>query len=123
MLKTKILKKKNEEGNSLAVPWLGHGAFTAKGLGSIPGQGTKISQAAWHSQKQTNKHKTNKKTNKKMKLLPREVKLFVQELINNCCLKNINLVFKIIKFLEANLGNRGKRNKIPVWCPSRDKCH
>ena len=33
------------EGNSLAVQWLGLRAFTAMGLGSIPGPGTKISQA------------------------------------------------------------------------------
>ena len=32
-------------GNSLVVQWLGLGAFTAKGLDSIPGQGTKIPQA------------------------------------------------------------------------------
>ena len=38
-------------GNSLAVQWLGLGAFTAKGLGSIPGQGTKVPQAMWHGQK------------------------------------------------------------------------
>ena len=35
----------------LVVQWLGLGACTAKGLGSIPGQGTKIPQAAWHRQK------------------------------------------------------------------------
>ena len=35
-------------GNSLVVQWLG--AFTAKGPGSISGQGTKIPQAAWHGQ-------------------------------------------------------------------------
>ena len=29
-------------GNSLAVQWLGLGAFTAEGLGSIPVWGTKI---------------------------------------------------------------------------------
>ena len=41
-------KKKKEiiSGNSLAVQWLGPGAFTAEDLGSIPGQGTKIPQAA-----------------------------------------------------------------------------
>ena len=33
-------------GNSLGVQWLKLGAFTAVGLGLIPGQGTKISQAA-----------------------------------------------------------------------------
>ena len=35
-------------GNSLVVQWLGLSTFTAEGLGSIPGQGTKIPQAAWH---------------------------------------------------------------------------
>ena len=35
---------------SLVVQWLGLGAFTAKGPGSIPGQGTKISQA-WSGNK------------------------------------------------------------------------
>ena len=32
--------------NSLVTHWLGLGAFTAEGQGSIPGQGTKILQAA-----------------------------------------------------------------------------
>ena len=35
----------------LAVQWLGPGACTAKGLGSVPRQGTKILQVAWHGQK------------------------------------------------------------------------
>ena len=34
------------------VQWLGPGAFTAGGLESIPGQGTKIPQATWHDQQQ-----------------------------------------------------------------------
>ena len=38
-------------GNSLVVQWLGLLAFTAEGTGSIPGQGTKIPQDAWHGQK------------------------------------------------------------------------
>ena len=38
-------------GNSLVVQWLGLNAFTAKGLGSIPGQGTKIPQVASRGQK------------------------------------------------------------------------
>ena len=38
-------------GNSLAVQWLGLCAFTAEGLGSIPGEGTKIPQATWCGQK------------------------------------------------------------------------
>ena len=36
---------------SLAVQWLGPGAFTAMALGSVPGQGTKIPQATWCRQK------------------------------------------------------------------------
>ena len=40
-----------EEGNSLAVQWLGLRALTAEGLGSMPGQGSinKIPQAVRHS--------------------------------------------------------------------------
>ena len=34
--------KNNYPGNSLAVQWLGPHTSTARGLGSIPGQGTKI---------------------------------------------------------------------------------
>ena len=35
------------EGNSLAVQCLELCAFTAEGIGSISGQGTKISQVGW----------------------------------------------------------------------------
>ena len=38
-------------GDSLAVQWLGLGAFSAGGAGSIPGQGIKILQAMQHGQK------------------------------------------------------------------------
>ena len=37
-------------GTSLAVQWLRLHASTSGGAGSIPGWGTKISYAAWHSQ-------------------------------------------------------------------------
>ena len=37
------------------VQWLGLGAFTAEGMGSIPGQGTKVLQAMWHGQKKKKK--------------------------------------------------------------------
>ena len=40
-------------GNSLAVQWLGLGAFTARVPVSILDWGTKISQAEWRSQKKT----------------------------------------------------------------------
>ena len=33
------------------VQWSGLHTFTAKGLGSIPAQGTKMPEAAWHGQK------------------------------------------------------------------------
>ena len=38
--------RKWKDRNSLAVRWLGLCALTAKGVGSIPGRGTKIPQAA-----------------------------------------------------------------------------
>lgn len=37
--------------NFLVVQWLRLHTFTAKGAGSIPGQGAKIPQAVWHDQK------------------------------------------------------------------------
>ena len=40
---------------SLAVQWLRLHASTARGTGSIPGWGTKITQAAQHGQKQKTK--------------------------------------------------------------------
>ena len=46
---------KSVGGTSLAVQWLGLGSFTPVGLDLIPGQGTKILQAAWCSQKEMNK--------------------------------------------------------------------
>ena len=36
------------------VQWLGLHISTAAGLGSIPGQGAKVPQAEWHSQKKNN---------------------------------------------------------------------
>ena len=49
-------------GNSLVVQWLGLGAFTAKGLGSIAKLGTKIPQAEQRGQKKK-KIKIKKKKN------------------------------------------------------------
>ena len=37
--------------NSLAVQWLELGTSTAGGLGSTPGQGTEVLQAAWYGRK------------------------------------------------------------------------
>ena len=42
--------RKSPPGNTLTVPWLGLRAFTAEGLGSIPGWGTEILQAMWRGQ-------------------------------------------------------------------------
>ena len=42
--------------DSLEAQWLG--LCTAGGIGSIPGQGTKILRATPHSQKQTKKRKS-----------------------------------------------------------------
>ena len=40
-----------DDGTSLGVLWLGLGTFIARATVSIPGWGTEIPQAAWHSQK------------------------------------------------------------------------
>ena len=42
-------------GNSLMTQRVEVCAFTVEGLGSIPGRGTKIPQAAWCGQKKQNK--------------------------------------------------------------------
>ena len=52
-------------GNSLAVQWLGLDTFTAESVGSIPGRGTKILQAAWHGQKKKKKKKLIQKCSRK----------------------------------------------------------
>ena len=48
-IKLEIPNKKITGGNSLAVQWLGLQASIAGGMGSIPGRGIKIPQAARHS--------------------------------------------------------------------------
>ena len=54
---------KSVMGGSLVVQWLGLCASIAAGMNLIPGQGTKIPQAMWHGQKQTNKqNQPNKKS-------------------------------------------------------------
>ena len=47
----KTLFKNLKLRNSLVVQWLVLHSFTAKGLSSIPGQGTKIPHAVWQGQK------------------------------------------------------------------------
>ena len=42
---------------SLAVQWLELCAFTAEGLGSVPGWGTEIPQAMWHGQRRNSRQK------------------------------------------------------------------
>ena len=54
--------------NSLVLQWLGFCTFIAEGIGSTPGQGTKIPQASWHDQKKK-KNPTNKQK-AKMEHLP-----------------------------------------------------
>ena len=52
-MKDGITDKMVHAGNSLVVQWLGLCAFTAKGLGSVSSQGTKIPQATFGA---TTKH-------------------------------------------------------------------
>ena len=48
-------------GTSLAVQWLRLCASTAGGMGSIPGQGSKILHTKWHGQKKKRKRKKKEK--------------------------------------------------------------
>ena len=54
-------------GNSLTVQWLGLCAFTAEGLGSISGRGTKIPQAVWYGKKKKKEKKTHMNLSTKQK--------------------------------------------------------
>ena len=58
MVKKKFPPKEFSEGNSLVFWWLGLVAFTAKGLGSIPGWGNSIPKVVWYSQKEKKKKKS-----------------------------------------------------------------
>ena len=66
------LLSKKCQGESPGGPVVRTCAFTAKGLGSVPGSRTKTLQALWLSQKQTNKKKKpHKQTrNQKINLFP-----------------------------------------------------
>ena len=44
------------------VQWLGLCAFTAEGLGSVPGWGTKIPQVVWCGQKKKKKRLKKKRS-------------------------------------------------------------
>ena len=46
---TKEIQEKSGRGDSLMTQGLGLHTLTTEGLSSIPGQGMKILQAAWHS--------------------------------------------------------------------------
>ena len=54
MLKKKMSLAVGVGGTSLAIQWLGVFPFTAEGVGSIPGQGTKIPQVAHAAKKKKN---------------------------------------------------------------------
>ena len=56
-------------GSSLGVQWLGLHAFTAEGLGSIPGQGTKILQATLCNQKKEKRKKRMRDWNQMFPLI------------------------------------------------------
>ena len=56
MSKKEEQKETSEMWNSLAVQWLELRTFLAVGPGSVPGQGTKILQAAWYGQRRGEKN-------------------------------------------------------------------
>jgi len=48
---------RNVPGNSLAVQWLELYSFSAEGMGSILGWGTRIPQTVWHDQARKKKRR------------------------------------------------------------------
>ena len=69
----KLIKKKNlEETGRTSIQWLRIHAFTVRGVGSIPDQGTKILHALQCHQKK-----------KKILKLGNEVNLFIFEKLQN----------------------------------------
>ena len=79
-----ILKKGT--GTPLAVHWLRLDASTAGGMSSIPGWGSKISHAVWHSQKV-----------KKLKQMQKKINLIKK-----------NFYQKILKRVQMNLSAKQK---------------
>ena len=61
-----VIHRKFWRGLFLAIQWLRLGASTVSGSHSVPGQGIKIPQAVWCSQKKKNERNkpTKKQTNK-----------------------------------------------------------
>ena len=51
------MQKEGSAGASLKVQWLRLCAFTVGDTGSIPGSGTKVPHALWHSQEQQTNEK------------------------------------------------------------------
>ena len=85
-------------GNSLAVQWLGLCTFTAEFGGSVPGQGTKITQTAW----------CGKKKKKIMKLVN-----FVTYILPQ--LKNVLGASLVAQWLRICLPMQGTRVRALVW--------
>ena len=81
------LFKHGNSGNSLAVRWLGLGAFTAMPVVSVPGQGTKVQQTRQWGQKKKKKeiwlrrHGASARVTVTLKVIIRKTKA-VETLIN-----------------------------------------
>ena len=86
-------------GTSLAVQWLRLHASTAGGAGSIPGRGTKIPHAAWHSQKN---EKENSLYNKKT----------VSEYRDKCTLLGQEINFARLKWTRGLSVARARNKKL-----------
>ena len=99
--------RKGRRGNSLAVLWLRLSAFTAKGVGLIPSWGTKIPQAAGHSQKRINNN-NKKKKGKRRGIIGREGrdlshKLFIQLIsrVSVFLFRTFSLIIQGIHFCKS----------------------
>ena len=112
----KFFKIKEHTGNSLAVQWLGLCTFTAKGAGSIPGQGTEIPQAVRRGEKNPKNILKNKKI-QNLTTLPHL----------HCCPPALSLVFpQLLRALSHKAGSGTQiKHLIPSvpWSEPWDSSH
>ena len=109
--------KKLSARNCLVIQWLGFCAFTAKGPGSTPGQGSKIQQAVWPKQKQNKmKQKPPTTTTKSMSGCPK-CAYFGWQRLNLYGLEVLEDKTQLRKVgVEGTLRNKKtKERDAPIW--------
>ena len=84
------------------VQWLGLHAFTAEGMGSIPGRGTKILQATWAATKK-------KKEKKKRRSMHPDEHRLVRKEAQGFCVGSVITVAVSLQLLKADLNHPAQK--------------